>query len=115
MTAINLRTNRTHLTGREIEVLKLLARGDNYKRIGAQLGLTHSTVRTHISNAIAVLGASDGTSAVLHWLRSPTRVASAAENLHDKHPQLSPDGWLTVVGHVLDELFGMDEREQAAP
>jgi DNA-binding NarL/FixJ family response regulator len=37
------------LTGRESEILKLLAKGFLYKEIAEQLGVSMSTVRTHIS------------------------------------------------------------------
>jgi len=37
------------LTGRELEILKLLAKGYLYKEISDQLGISMSTVRTHVS------------------------------------------------------------------
>jgi len=41
--------NLRQLTGRESEILKLLAKGYLYKEIAEQLGVSMSTVRTHIS------------------------------------------------------------------
>jgi len=53
------------LTGREIEVLRRLSRGMVYKQIGAELGLSTSTVRTHLHNVYGKLGAMDRAQAVL--------------------------------------------------
>ena len=38
-----------HLTGRELDILKLLAKGYMYKEIAEHLGISMSTVRTHVS------------------------------------------------------------------
>lgn len=38
-----------HLTGRELEILRLLAKGHMYKEIADQLAISMSTVRTHVS------------------------------------------------------------------
>ena len=37
------------LTARELDILKLLAKGYMYKEIADQLGISMSTVRTHIT------------------------------------------------------------------
>jgi DNA-binding NarL/FixJ family response regulator len=37
------------LTARELEILKLLAKGYMYKEIAEHLGISMSTVRTHVS------------------------------------------------------------------
>lgn len=43
------------LTGREIEVLKLVATGMSYKQIGAQLFISHRTVQNHVQNTLMKL------------------------------------------------------------
>ncbi len=53
------------LSGRELDVLRLLAEGKVYKQIAHQLGLSTSTVRTHLHNTYAKLGAQDRAQAVL--------------------------------------------------
>ncbi len=53
------------LTGREIEVLRRLARGMVYKQIARELALSTSTVRTHLHNVYGKLGAMDRAQAVL--------------------------------------------------
>lgn len=53
------------MSGREIEVLRRLARGMVYKQIAAELGLSTSTVRTHLHNVYGKLGAMDRAQAVL--------------------------------------------------
>jgi DNA-binding NarL/FixJ family response regulator len=52
------------LTPREIEVLRLVAAGNANKEIGARLSLTEVTVKSHVKNILAKLGASDRTHAV---------------------------------------------------
>jgi DNA-binding CsgD family transcriptional regulator len=54
----------TRLTPREREVLQLLARGLNAPQIGAKLFVSPATVRTHVQNAMARLGASTRIQAV---------------------------------------------------
>ena len=53
------------LSSRELEILKQLAEGKVYKQIAADLNLSTSTVRTHLHNTYAKLGAVDRAQAVL--------------------------------------------------
>ncbi|HYP47980.1 MAG TPA: HDOD domain-containing protein [Thermoleophilaceae bacterium] len=53
------------LSNREVEVLKRLAEGKVYKQIAHDLELSTSTVRTHLHNTYAKLGAVDRAQAVL--------------------------------------------------
>jgi HD-like signal output (HDOD) protein/DNA-binding CsgD family transcriptional regulator len=53
------------MSSREVEVLKRLARGMVYKQIASELGLSTSTVRTHLHNVYGKLGAMDRAQAVL--------------------------------------------------
>jgi DNA-binding NarL/FixJ family response regulator len=52
------------LTPREIDVLHLIAGGNANKNIAAKLLLTEETVKSHVRNILAKLGASDRTHAV---------------------------------------------------
>jgi len=52
------------LTPREIDVLRLVAAGNANKEIGARLSLTEVTVKSHVQNILAKLGANDRTHAV---------------------------------------------------
>jgi DNA-binding NarL/FixJ family response regulator len=52
------------LTPREIDVLRLVAAGNANKEIAAQLSLTEVTVKSHVKNILAKLGANDRTHAV---------------------------------------------------
>lgn len=52
------------LSGRESEVLHLIARGKANKQIAAELGLSEATVKTHIAHIFSKLGAPDRTRAV---------------------------------------------------
>jgi DNA-binding NarL/FixJ family response regulator len=58
------------LTEREIEVLRLLARGLANKQIAYRLRVSEKTVRNHISNMYRKLGISDRTQAVLYAVRT---------------------------------------------
>ena len=53
------------MSAREIDVLRRLARGMVYKQIASELGLSTSTVRTHLHNVYGKLGAMDRAQAVL--------------------------------------------------
>jgi len=57
------------LTQREIEILKLLARGRANKQIAAELGISEKTVRNHVSNMYEKLGIYDRSQAVLYAVR----------------------------------------------
>src|SRR5947209_4293551 len=52
------------LSPREVEVLSLVARGLSNKEIAAQLGTAAGTIKIHVQNILAKLGASDRTHAV---------------------------------------------------
>jgi len=53
------------LSGRELEIVKQLAKGSVYKEIARNLELSVSTVRTHLHNSYRKLGAADRAQAVL--------------------------------------------------
>ncbi len=57
------------LTPREIDVLRLVAGGNANKEIAAKLSLTEETVKSHIRNILAKLGANDRTHAVTIGLK----------------------------------------------
>jgi two-component system, NarL family, response regulator len=52
------------LTAREVEVLRLIARGNANKEIAAQLSITEETVKSHITRILGKLRANDRTHAV---------------------------------------------------
>ena len=53
------------MSAREVDVLRRLAEGMVYKQIASELGLSTSTVRTHLHNVYGKLGAMDRAQAVL--------------------------------------------------
>jgi len=55
----------SELTTRELEVLRLLAKGLSNREVGQQLGISENTVRNHVSRILDKLGAADRTQAVL--------------------------------------------------
>lgn len=52
------------LSGREVEVLRLVALGNSNKEVGRQLAIKEETVKAHMSTVLAKLGAKDRTHAV---------------------------------------------------
>jgi DNA-binding NarL/FixJ family response regulator len=57
------------LSPRELQVLALMGRGFSNKEIGADLGITEKTVKTHVSHILAKMGVQDRTQAVLAAIR----------------------------------------------
>ena len=57
------------LTSREIDVLRLIAAGNANKEIAAQLSIAEDTVKSHVTNILAKLGANDRTHAVTIGLK----------------------------------------------
>lgn len=57
------RMMRTNLTGRELEILKMLAKGLTNKQIGKALTISDNTVRNHVNSIIEKLEVSDRTEA----------------------------------------------------
>ncbi|MGB9181727.1 MAG: response regulator transcription factor [Pyrinomonadaceae bacterium] len=51
------------LTGRELQVLELIVRGNSNKEIGSELKISEATVKSHINNILSKLGVTDRTQA----------------------------------------------------
>ncbi len=58
------------LTGRETEVLRLLAQGRSNKEIAGTLSIAEQTVKTHVSHILDKLGVPSRTQAALYAIRS---------------------------------------------
>jgi DNA-binding NarL/FixJ family response regulator len=61
-------TNGDQLTDRETEVVRLMAGGFSNREIAHALGTAEGTIKNHVSNILAKLGARDRTRAVLRAL-----------------------------------------------
>ena len=57
------------LTARELDVLRLLAKGESNEGIGVQLGLRHATVKVYVNRILGKLGVRDRTEAAMTALR----------------------------------------------
>ena len=57
------------LTGRELDVLRLVAQGKSNREIAEQLVITEMTVRTHVSNILSKLHLASRTQAALYALK----------------------------------------------
>jgi NarL family two-component system response regulator LiaR len=58
-----------HLTDRELDVIRLIAKGRSNKEIALDLVLSEKTVKTHVSNILQKLHLSDRTQAALYAVR----------------------------------------------
>jgi DNA-binding NarL/FixJ family response regulator len=74
--------NRYALTGRELEVLGLVAEGRRNQEIAEDLGLSHRTVERHLENIFGKIGVSGRTEAVVQAVQEglvgPLRSSSSA-------------------------------------
>jgi two-component system, NarL family, response regulator LiaR len=67
------------LTDREIEVLKLVAKGESNRQIADNMVISEATVRTHVSNILGKLHLASRTEAALYALREG--IASLEDSL----------------------------------
>ncbi len=64
-----MHTTEDDLTARELEILRLIAKGNANKEIAAQLSIREDTVKSHVGNILEKLGANDRTHAVTIGLK----------------------------------------------
>jgi DNA-binding CsgD family transcriptional regulator/N-acetylneuraminic acid mutarotase len=64
-----LRTEHTELSERELEILRLVATGVSNKEIAQQLFISTNTVKVHLRNIFAKIGAASRTEAALYAVR----------------------------------------------
>jgi DNA-binding NarL/FixJ family response regulator len=67
---VHVRTEQPseRLTGREVEVVRLMANGYSNKEIAHALGTAEGTIKNHVSSILAKFGVRDRTRAVLKAL-----------------------------------------------
>jgi NarL family two-component system response regulator LiaR len=65
----NLPPTEEPLTGREVDVLRLVAQGSTNREIAETLIIGVGTVRTHVSNILSKLHLANRTQAALYALR----------------------------------------------
>lgn len=63
------RISASEMTGRELDVLKLIVAGNSNKEIGERLTITEGTVKAHVNNILGKLGVHDRTQAVTEAVR----------------------------------------------
>ena len=79
-----------HLTGRERQILSLLAQGCSGKELAPRLGLSEETIRTHIRNAMRKLDARTRVQAVVIALQ---RGLLELEPLEDGYRPVTARSW----------------------
>ncbi len=57
------------LSPREMEILELVVRGMSNKEIAYYLGISHQTVKNHMTSVLSKLGVADRTQATVYALR----------------------------------------------
>lgn len=62
------------LTGREIEVIRLIAGGESNSEIAKSLCISEKTVKNHVSNIFKKIGVNDRTTAALYAIRNGIKV-----------------------------------------
>lgn len=62
-------TGTDRLSGREVEVLQLVANGHSNKRIAHRLAISEETAKSHVKNILSKLGAVDRTHAAILGLK----------------------------------------------
>lgn len=65
----SMRSSTPALSSREVEVLRLVARGLSNPEIGRSLHISEATVKTHLLRAYGKLGVTDRTAAVVEGIR----------------------------------------------
>ncbi len=73
----------TPLSSREMEVLRLMVAGMSNKEIAYRLGISHQTVKNHVTAILNKLGVADRTQATVYALRHgwiPLRSSDQCQN-----------------------------------
>jgi DNA-binding NarL/FixJ family response regulator len=73
----------TDLTARELEVLRLMANGAINGEIGGTLGISHETVRKHVTRIVEKLGVRNRTHAVIVGFHAGLSGATGPNNQED--------------------------------
>ena len=63
------RISASELTERELDVLKLIVKGNSNRAIGERLAITEGTVKAHVNSVLGKLGVNDRTQAVTEAMR----------------------------------------------
>jgi two-component system, NarL family, response regulator DegU len=62
--------NDSGLTGREMEIVRLVAKGNKNKEVGVTLRISERTVKTHLTNIFQKLGVRDRVGLVMYAMRN---------------------------------------------
>ena len=63
------RISASELTDRELDVLRLIVKGNSNREIGERLAITEGTVKAHVNSLLGKLGVNDRTQAVTEAMR----------------------------------------------
>ena len=71
--------SRTALTARELQVLRLVARGRTNREIGGALAVTEGTVKSHMHRILRKMRVANRAEAAVAALRLPRKLEPAAQ------------------------------------
>ncbi len=91
------------LTDRECAVADAMANGQSYNEIAAGLGISTSTVRTHVRHIYDALGIPSDRGAFLRTYQR-SKVPWAAAIMREKTGKLSEATWAALIVMMLDAL-----------
>jgi DNA-binding CsgD family transcriptional regulator len=91
-----------------MQVMALFAGGMTMKQVGRELGISHSTARSLVFESCQRLGTSNRTLGVLAWMRSPQRLNTIADEMHDRYGG-DRERWGELVHLVAQATFAVDE------
>lgn len=90
------------LSSKQSQVADYLLEGKTSKEIANELGIQHSTVRTHIHGMYQKFGVADRNALLLAIMRNKT--GAAAGLLHQRYPSITIQKWERIIDEVITAL-----------
>jgi DNA-binding CsgD family transcriptional regulator len=114
------------LTGREVQILSLVAAGETTAAIAARLGIAENTVKSHLTSIYTKTGSRNRVQAARHYLRhytthaassgsdatsDPSLIEEQMREIQARLDQLAPAATeVARLQHALEALRALDRR-----